>query len=145
MKSKVLQKAMSLLLPAVLVALFTVSCAGGDDGTKTTDEAGSESATTAPPIAEGTEVESAAYDYLPNKSYSGDEFNIVTPDSGTRYLPGQILTTEVTGDIIMDAAYIRNRNVEDKFHVTITHTPITAANFYTSLKQACLPGMMHMT
>lgn len=137
MKYKTILKFLSLLLIGILLVSIFLSC--GDTQTPNTNDTETDEVTSEP-FTETTTVELAAYDYLPEQDYKGEEFNIVTPDSGTRYLPGQILTEEDTGDIIMDAAYIRNRNVEEKFNVKIVHTPITSANYYTSLKANVFAG-----
>jgi len=60
------------------------------------------------------------YTYIKDlKKYDGKSFTMVAPNSGTRYLPGQMLTTEETGDVIMDAAYRRNLAVEETFGIKI--------------------------
>ena len=60
------------------------------------------------------------YTYIKEpKKYDGKTFTMVAPNSGTRYLPGQMLTAEETGDVIMDAAFRRNLAVEETFGIKI--------------------------
>lgn len=134
-----------ILAALICAATFTTvlaSCGGGNDtpasGGNDTTAAGGDAADTTV-AEETTTAELSAYDYLPEKTYDGKSYTVYTPETGTRYLPGQILTTEETGDVIMDAAYIRNRNVEDKFDIKIKH--ITAgSDYYTGIRSAVQSG-----
>ncbi|MDD4772936.1 MAG: extracellular solute-binding protein [Eubacteriales bacterium] len=129
MKSGILTK-----ITVLLLCVAAVSCSQQDTGGAVPVDPDNNTA----PTGETNAV--SAYDRLPDIDYDGAEFTVVSPDTGTRYLPGQIMTTEETGDIIMDAAYIRNRNVEDYFNIELIHIPIAAGTYYGSLRTSILNG-----
>ena len=129
-------KLLSMILVILIICALAVSCGNAQSGTNETTGVGNETGNAADTIAN----ELTAYDFLPKKTYNGEKFVVVTPETGTRYLPGQIITEEATGDIIMDAAYDRNRIVEEKFDVVIEHIPIASANYYTNLKTNIMAG-----
>ena len=121
----------------ILLILCTAVVACGCNETAKTNET---TATDTHNSDETTAKEITAYDFLPKTTYKGEKFVVVTPDAGTRYLPGQIMTTEATGDIIMDAAYDRNRLVEEKLEIEIEHIEIVAASYYANLKTNIMAG-----
>jgi len=137
-----IKRILAALLCTATVTAMLASCGGGDTpaaGNPDTTTAGGDAAETTV-AEETTTAELSAYDYLPEKNYDGKSYTVYTPDSGTRYLPGQIITTEETGDVIMDAAYVRNRNVEDKFNVEIKHITGSGSAYYTGIRSAVQAG-----
>lgn len=87
------------------------------------------------------ETEFTAYSYLPAETYGGRTFTIATPSTGTRYIPGQFITEEATGDIIMDGAYERNLIVEETFDVKIAHEmPGDSASFTKAARNVIMSG-----
>ncbi len=87
-----------------------------------------------PPISDQTEdtsvettqaVTEPVYKYAPqNSDYGGAEFRILNydneKDNGWTGIPDDIFTEEDTSDILSEAVYTRNRNVEELLHITIT-------------------------
>ena len=129
-------KILSLILIILMISTLIISCGDAQSGTKETTGSDIETVNT----ADTTINEITAYNFLPKKTYNGEKFVVVAPETGTRYLPGQIMTEEVTGDIIMDAAYDRNRLVEERFDVVIEHIPVASASYYTNLKNNIMAG-----
>lgn len=123
-----------LVCTAAVGTTALLSC-GGNETTET--KSGNDTQTPADTSSVlSEEIRSA----LPDKDYNGRTFTVTSPASGTRYLPGQILTEEESGDIIMDAAYIRNRNVEEQFNISIAYLPMDAAVYYNTLRSSILAG-----
>ncbi|MBE6560364.1 MAG: extracellular solute-binding protein [Ruminococcaceae bacterium] len=118
------KKLTAILLALAMLASSAAMLASCSDSEGTPDEtSGAGDTTVADTTADTTPVETAPptpYDYI-TKKWDGKTFTIGTPNSGTRYIPGQFLTEEETGDIIMDSAYKRNLAVSEKFGVTIKH------------------------
>jgi len=119
------KKLTSLLLVLAMLASSAAMLASCSDGEGTSDETSGAGDTTVADTttADTTPVETAPptpYDYI-TKKWDGKDYTIGTPSSGTRYIPGQFLTEEETGDIIMDSAYRRNLNVSEAFGVNIKH------------------------
>ncbi|MBR4960211.1 MAG: extracellular solute-binding protein [Clostridia bacterium] len=124
-----------LLLLAMLTPLFA-SC--GD-----TAPAAEETAPVDETIPAETEAETeyTAYTYLPADTYDGRTFTMASPSTGTRYIPGQFITEEATGDIIMDGAYERNLIVEETFDIKILHEmPADSAGFVKAARNVIMSG-----
>ncbi len=125
------KKLTALLLVLAMLASSAAMLASCGDSEGTPDEtSGAADSTGETTPAETEPVETAPptpYDYI-TKKWDGKTFTIGTPNSGTRYIPGQFLTEEETGDIIMDSAYKRNLKVSEQFGVTIKHlAPVNQA------------------
>ena len=118
------KKKLLALLLALLMASSAVGCAS--------DNAADGAADTTAPAADNTaleetepvetEPEYVMWENLPETTFDGFEFKIVeyTPgkDTGATILHGD--AEEVTGEVINDAIYNRNRAVEERFDVKIT-------------------------
>ena len=134
-----------ILAALLCAATFTVAFAscGGADTTPSAGEdttaAGSEVAET--PVAEETTTkELTAYDNLPDTTYGGKTVTVYAQDGATRYIPGQIITETETGDVIMDAAYTRNRNVEEKFDVKLQVAMAKGNDYFNGIRSTVQAG-----
>ncbi|MCL2814687.1 MAG: hypothetical protein FWD23_08810 [Oscillospiraceae bacterium] len=64
-----------------------------------------------------------AADYLPDITYGGYEFRVVTPPNGAYSMMSlEIEIEEETGDILFDAIYKRNRIIEEKYDIVFKGT-----------------------
>jgi len=123
----------ALLLALAMMASTAAMLASCSDDQAPADDTTVADGTTAPAdttTAETTPAETEPpipYDYI-TKKWDGKTYVMCTPSSGTRYIPGQFLTTEETGDILMDSAYRRNLAVSEKLGVKFEHVmPATQA------------------
>ncbi|MBO4932364.1 MAG: hypothetical protein J6I42_09295 [Clostridia bacterium] len=117
------KKILALLL-ALLMAASAVGCASDNTADGASDTTASAADNTAleetDPVE--TEPEYVMWENLPAATLDGFEFKIVeyTPgkDTGATILHGD--AEELTGEVINDAIYNRNRAVEERFDVKIT-------------------------
>lgn len=115
------KKKLLALLLALVMASSAVGCASDNAADETTGTAVSTAAAEETVSAE-TEPEYVLWQNLPETTLDGFEFKIVeyTPnaDTGATVLHGD--ATELTGEVINDAIYNRNRAVEERLDVKIT-------------------------
>ncbi len=128
---------LALLLTVGALSSLAACSGGGTDPEATTAQAAA-ATTTAPPETEPPEP--SAYDYLPAEKYDGRTYTMVSPDGKmTRYIPGQFITEEATGDIVMDSAYERNMAVEERFGIKLKHVMLEG-NFSNAVRTAIMGG-----
>lgn len=120
-----------LLILAMLASAVLTSCSQDGTGDDTTASDTTADTTTAETTAETEPV--TPYSYI-TKTWDGKTYTMCTPDSGTRYIPGQFITEEETGDIIMDGAYQRNMLVSENLDVTFEHVMIPRGSFASQLR-----------
>jgi len=127
------KRILALLLAALM--LTSVGCAGGETTADT-------SATAADTTPVETEPEYVMWQNLPDTTLNGYDFRILeyTPgmDTGATILHGDAV--EVTGEAINDAIYNRNREVEERFDVTISTEGVAWGNVAGTLEKAVSAG-----
>ena len=117
------KKGLTLLLALMLMA-SAVGCASENAADTSSETAVSAEASTTLEETEPVEPEPehVMWENLPTTTYDGFEFKIVEytpgPDTGATMLHGD--AEELTGEMINDAIYNRNRAVEERFDVKIT-------------------------
>lgn len=117
------KKILALLL-ALVMASSAVGCASDNtaDGTEETAAPAADNTALEETDPVETEPEYVLWENLPQTTLDGFEFKIVeyTPnaDSGATVLHGD--ATEMTGEVINDAIFERNRAVEERLDVKIT-------------------------
>lgn len=102
------QRILACLLTALLLLPTVTSCSGGTtETTATTDTT---------PTDSTAETESTLYvaDYLPNVTYDGYEYRIYDYEEWPAHID------EPSGNIIDDAIYKRNIEIEEKYDITFT-------------------------
>ena len=126
-----------VLLTLLLVSTLLISCGGGQDnpavGNTTTAENVEQAAETVDPRL-------TVSDDLPEKDYDGYEFGILYP-IWSNYELGLYFAEEETGDKLNDVIYMRERDVEERFNITIN--PISCAtidNVFTEVSKAVMAG-----
>lgn len=85
-------------------------------GNNTTTEGTTDNSDTTETTTEGVTTEQDIRSTLPIADFGGDEFNIFLWDLS------QIAVTDETGDIINDAVYKRNSDVEEMYNVKLNFT-----------------------
>ena len=122
--------------------LLMTACSESAVNTGETDAAAGETAAVVETAAAETEAEltelqkrAAISDNLPEKSYDGKAFRVMTTDSKDY----QFRVEELTGESTNDAVYNRNLRIEDRFDVSI-ETVIDAAP-YSSIDAIVLAGV----
>ncbi len=124
-------KITALLLAVSLLGLSALTFTGCGEENPPSSVTTSEESSAAPDTSADIPAETApltAYDYLPDKDYNGKAFDMMT-HKNSRYAPGQFITEEETGDLIMDAAYRRNLAVSEKFDVKFTNNSVTSGSY----------------
>lgn len=107
------------ILCSALMLFSVVSCAAeADDSAVTMPETASETA---------EDISLLYEDELPPSDFEGYLFRIVTREVGT--FNYKMNETEITGDLIYDALYNRNRTIENRFNIIITETYSTDPAF----------------
>ena len=140
-----MKKLLAMLLCAAMLGLSLAAC-GGNTGSDTPSGEGTTAAgNSAEPAAETTNApettDLSAYDYLEKADYNGYEFRIIGPSSQTRYLPVTAVPEELTGEIIYDNAFERNKAVEEAFNVSIVYVDgVNTSTATTMITSSVLAG-----
>lgn len=132
MRSK---KIFSLFLAALMAASAVLaSCANTDDsGTDdTTAQTGYDTTTAADTTT--AETEDPLADNLPDVTYDGYNFRLFGDIADLKLYP-TIYREEENGETVNDAVYNRNKQVEDRFDITITHVQ-ASGNVYNLYQEA---------
>ena len=117
-----MKRIICLLLALLLAAGSLAACAE-----KTGPETGAAADTSADPSGSAgqwseTEEQRLTPD-IPDEDFQGYEFNVLTRGTGSStWYSRDIYAEAVTGDIISDAVYSRNKAVEEKYHFTVVET-----------------------
>ncbi len=135
-----MKKLLALLLCAAMLGLSLASCGGNAGSAAPAADGTTAAGSPDSPVTEVTEApvvtEPTPYEYLEKADFNGYEFRIIGPSSQTRYLPVTVVPEELTGEIIYDNAFERNKAVEEAFNVVITYVDgkdtSTAATMTTS-------------
>lgn len=102
----------------LLIMSFSIfSCAGASD--KKADD-------TTAAKTEGVPAETEIPDDLPAADYDGYQFRYYTRNCCVSHVAG-LYMEELTGDVIDDAVYKRNRDVEERYNIEITE-PLTGTD-----------------
>ena len=114
-------KRIPALLLAALLLSSAVSCAGPEETVETTAET--------VPAAE-TEAETELKAELPDKTYNGEEVMFLTCLSVGYdwYTSYEIYAAEMNGQLINDAVYTRNQQIEELLDIRIAETKMENAH-----------------
>ncbi len=127
-------KQTSLFLVLLLLAQL-IACGNAESTTETAIETHTETVTE-------TEPAYVMWQNLPNTTLNGYDFKILeympVADTGATMLHGDAL--EVTGEAINDAIYNRNREVEERFDVTISTEGVDWGRVASNLEKAVSAG-----
>ena len=121
-------KLLSLLLAALMLASSLAACSGGDDPADTTGSGDSADTTTVP---EETTADPLA-DPFPDVTYDGYNFRLYGAISDTVVF-STIYREEEKGETVNDAVFNRNKAVEERFKIKITHVQ-SAGDVYSLYK-----------
>ena len=121
-----------ILLVSALMILPIISCGGADGGNNGNNDGGNQNNDAQNPGADGAgdvPAEPEKVDALsviaglPDEDYGGYEFRIWTSNWFNTTLEGrQAPDEEQTGDLINDALYIRDKQIEEKYNIEIKYT-----------------------
>ena len=104
----------SLLLCAILMSSAVTGCSGGGDTVQTSAETEA--------VVSGNETEADTEKiafYVTGIDYEGYEFRVWNFDNykvntwDPKDIPNDLYSTELTGDVLNDAVFTRNKNVEE--------------------------------
>lgn len=141
-------RVLSALLAAILSAGALASCSGGSDtpDTQNTTAPNANATDTTAPAEEttpGTTARSEAKDNLPaDLRFEGETINIVYRNEDW-YANWDMIGTDNSGDIIWDAIWQRNLNVEERFGIELNIQPTSTIglnNVANELKQLVFAG-----
>lgn len=126
------KRAIALFL--AVMNMFAVSC--GNNATQTTDS------TTA---SDGTDTtvggtETAEVPEIPDDKYEGYEFRILGVEKATGAKNSEIAVETENGETLNDAVYNRNRMVEERFGIKISHIVGDYSNIVSGVGKTVLAG-----
>ncbi|MBQ8185702.1 MAG: hypothetical protein IJ037_02390 [Clostridia bacterium] len=109
----------AMILAALMVSASMTSCSSGDETLNT--PTGAETSADTTPVE--TEPETTAIDLLPDASYDGYTFNILSTDPGTLWgWRVSIYAEEENGEPLNDAVFRRNTAIEERYNITIANS-----------------------
>ena len=135
MKKRILS---AILVGLMLASTFTAcseSTAKESDTTPTVQGEQPADTTKAEAETEDMDARKAIPDDLPDTTFNGQEFRVLTTEGGAIYgfdYMDEIISEELTGDSCNDAIYNRNLDVETRFDVKITCANNTTPQTYIS-------------
>ncbi len=121
------KRILAAILAAMLLTPAFVSCSESNAGTNTDETKGASAGAVTPDAAETkpeeelTDLERRQLieDNLPDTTYDGRIFTVMTTNSTAADYATEIAVEEITGDACNDAVYNRNIKIEDRFDVKI--------------------------
>nr|MBQ4319166.1 extracellular solute-binding protein [Clostridia bacterium] len=117
-------KRIAMLLICAMLSASIVACSDASD---TADDPANVTAADTKSVQETTTDDPYADDVPDGLDYGGYEFSFYSRQASTYFDSPQDVEGE-NGDIINDAVYQRNRNVEERLNVVITETTYTAVD-----------------
>ena len=103
----------------LLVAMILTSC-GAENGGNVTENSSETETTNEPEVTTAEAV-------IPERDFNGYNFNILNGNVYSWFTVSNVTAEEENGDTMNDAIYQRNRKVEERYKITITETPTSAA------------------
>jgi len=140
-----MKKTLALMLALASLCTAFAACSGGDSGNSVTSAEDSASENTADSSSEST-AEADFYPDIEGVDLDGADFGMVYFSNLLNHnwlgIPTDMNPTEETGDILNDAVYSRNRDVEDMINIVINEYPTGGGQkgFNTALSQAVMAG-----
>ncbi|MBE6559818.1 MAG: hypothetical protein E7662_01730 [Ruminococcaceae bacterium] len=125
-------KLLSLLLAALMLASSMVACSSGDDPADTSGAADSADTT----VAEETTADPLA-DPFTGVTYDGYNFRLYG-HIGDTVVFSTIYREEEKGETVNDAVFNRNKAIEDKFKIKISHVQAPCNDMY-NIRNEVLP------
>ena len=123
-------KRFACILIALLTMLPLATC-GGETPAET------EANTAADTAAAETETADPLAD-LPSMDYEGYDFRMLIRNA-ENWLEDMV-AEEMTGEVVNDAVFKRNSETEERYNITISHTPSSHHNYETDAKPLILAG-----
>lgn len=133
MQRNTITRRAALALSLILTASAFISCQNGAPANNdpTTDTTPADTTTLS-----AEEARKQISDGLPERDYGGEEFNITI----NTYCESGFHAEELTGDVLSDAIYERNKAVGDRFNVKFNFISDTYDNVTTLVQNSVLPG-----
>lgn len=131
-------KRIKRLICIMLSSLTFVAASCGDNGGNT-ERIISDNQTVTDDSTNDKNIKTAL-EQMPEKDYGGREFNMLTAGEFSDYLLDQISVEELNGDVVNDAYYYRNLNVETKYNVKITAREIPYNDLDIAVRQEIMAG-----
>ena len=135
MKKRLLAMILVLLMLAPLAA-----CSGTDSGTA--DPSASSAGTDAAAAETEEETVLPETDGLPDKDYAGADVLIYSEGYLTNDYHNFYNIYEETGSVVSDAAYQRNRTIEERFNVKLSYTDDAPKEDMSTFKNSVAAGAM---
>ena len=133
------------ILAAILLGIiFLTSCANGDGDVQSTqaDGDGSQADSVDTSVEEVVDIRQEnlkLYSY-PDVNYNDYEFKVMIRGQQDEWDSQDIVAVEETGEVVNDAVYRRNAEVEDRLGIKITGLWISVGDQVTRLKRAVTAG-----
>ncbi len=123
-------KLLSLLLAALMLIPVMAACSNSNDPADTTASGNPADTTTAPDET----TEDLLADPFPGVTYDGYNFRMYGAISDTVVF-STIYREEEMGEAVNDAVYNRNKAIEDKFKITVSHVQSPGGDMYSIYKE----------
>lgn len=136
---KTFTRILALLLALVTLACLAVACADSQEDPHDTTTAGTPGADTTPAADDTTTDQYYVENNLPaDLRFDGKTIRLLSRDNdGVR---DELTVDDYNGDIINDAVYRRNLNVEEQLGIHIENTQLTGDNYVVTEKLRTLVG-----
>lgn len=105
---------------ALLLAAMILTSCGAENGGNVTENSSETETTNEPEVTTAEAV-------IPERDFNGYNFNILNGNVYSWFTVSNVTAEEENGDTMNDAIYQRNRKVEERYKITITETPTSAA------------------
>lgn len=133
MQRNTITRRAALVLSLMLTASASLSCQSGAPANNDTTSDTTPADTT---TLSAEEARKQISDGLPERDYGGEEFNITI----NTYCESGFHAEELTGDVLSDAIYERNKAVEDRFNVKLNFISDAYATMQTTVQNSVLAG-----
>ena len=135
------KRILALILAFVLVLPVLISC--GDKANKGDGAPGATDAKTSEGGGEATEAPAEEIYVYPDMDGGGAEFKIYNP-TNTWFYYTKLVHEQQTGDVLDDAIYMRNRQIEEKFKISIVEVNPPTDDMYVfnpEVRKVCKSGI----
>ena len=133
MQHNTLNRRAAFVLSLILTASASLSCQSGAPANNDTTSDTTPADTT---TLSAEEARQLIDDGLPERDYGGEDFNITI----NTYCESGFHAEELTGDVLSDSIYERNKAVEDRFNIKLNFISDAYATMQTTVQKSVLAG-----
>ncbi|MCL2517086.1 MAG: hypothetical protein FWF15_00855 [Oscillospiraceae bacterium] len=129
------KKVIALILTVIMITIMVVSCGGNSSGSGSGNNPTPSSNKPSTPKVSKLEKRATENDDLPDKNYSGKDFNVLTITDNL------FAVNSNNGDLVNDSIYNRNKDVSERFNVKLNFMKIAAGDaFVNAVNESAAAG-----